>query len=272
MTFIKAIFLGIIQGLTEFLPISSSGHLALAQYFLNVKETPLVFDIMLHVGTLGAIILVFIRDIIDIILTIFGHETSSQRLSNFKTIKDGRMFLVYIIIGSIPTMIIALLSEKLVKQALINPIIVSIMLILTGVILWFSGINRSKHITHPKINSLKAFIIGISQGIAVLPGISRSGSTISTALILGISSEESARYSLLLSIPAIIGATIFEIRDINIIDVPMPMIISGTLTAFIVGYIAIRFLLKILKQGYFYRFAYYCWFIGIAAIIAYFIK
>ncbi len=247
MTFIKAIILGVIQGLTEFLPISSSGHLAFAQYFLNVKETPLIFDIMLHVGTLGAIILAFIKDIVDIILTIFGHEPSSQRDSNFKTIKSGRMFLLYIIIGSIPTMIIALIIKKFVEQAFANPLIVSIMLIITGVILWLSGINRSKRIGHRKVSPLRAFIVGIAQGVATLPGISRSGTTISTALILGVSGEESARFSLLLSIPAIIGATLFEIKDLNNIDISISMIITGTLTAFIVGYVAIRFLLKTLK-------------------------
>ncbi len=272
MTFIKAIVLGAIQGLTEFLPISSSGHLALAQYFLNVKETPLIFDIMLHVGTLVAIILVFIRDIIDIILAIFGREPSPNRDSNFKTIRSGRMFLIYIIIGSIPTMIIAMIIEKFVEQAFTSPIIVSVMLILTGVILWLSGINGPRRITHHGVNTLKAFVIGIAQGISALPGISRSGATISTALILGVSGEESARYSLLLSIPAIIGATIFELKDISSVDIPISVILAGTLAAFVVGYVAIRFLLRVLKQGYFFRFAYYCWFIGIVAIIFYLVK
>jgi len=266
LTFWKAIILGIVQGLTEFLPISSSGHLVLAQHFLNVTEPPLFFDIMLHLGTLGAVLIAFRRDIRDVFLAIFGRNTANY------TKKSGRMFALFIIIGSVPTIFIALILEKFVKELFVSPLPVSVMLIITGVILWLSGRFRSANPVYRGINTARALIIGTAQGIAALPGISRSGATISTALMCGMSGEEAARYSLLLSVPAIIGATILELKDVASIDIPVWAIIGGTLMAFVVGYLAIKFLLGTLRRGQFSKFAYYCWGIGTLAILVYVVK
>jgi len=273
LTLLKAIILGIVQGLTEFLPVSSSGHLALAQYILNVKETPLLFDIILHAGTLLAVIIIFWRDIRDIFLAIFGKDPSEKYAdSHYRTRRSGRMFALYIIIGNIPTVVIALIIEKYVEKAFGSPFVVSIMLVITGFILWLSGRIGLGNIRHNGINTFRSLLIGIAQGIAALPGISRSGATISTALMTGIDGEQAARYSLLLSVPAILGATIFELRDVNTLDISLSVIIAGALSAFIFGYLAIKFLIGVLRKGHFSRFSYYCWVIGLSGIIAYIIR
>lgn len=268
MTFLTAIILGIVQGLTEFLPISSSGHLVLAQSLLNITEPPLFFDVMLHLGTTLAVVVFFWRDIRDVLLAIFGRDPSLGR-SSFKSKSSARMFFWYIIFGTILTAIIALILKKTIEKAFTDPLLVAIMLIITGVILWLSGRvgQRGK-----LLNTSRAIIIGIAQGIAALPGISRSGSTISTALMLGVDGEQAARFSLLMSIPAILGAAILELNDVQSVDISITMTLVGIGAAFIVGLIAIGFLVRILKRGHLSRFAYYCWAVGALAIVWYLIK
>lgn len=268
MTFIKAIILGLVQGLTEFLPISSSGHLVLAQSFLNVTEPPLFFDVMLHFGTLLAVVVFFWRDIRDILFAIFGRDPSIGR-GSFKSKSSARMFVWYIIAGTIPTMIIALVLKKTIEKAFTDPLIVAIMLLITGVILWLSGRVGQRGTL---LNTGRAIIVGIAQGIAALPGISRSGATISTALMAGVDGEQAARFSLLMSIPAVFGAAIIELKDVQSIDISIGVILAGVGVAFIVGLIAISFLIRVLKQGHFSKFAYYCWAVGILAIVWHFIK
>jgi undecaprenyl-diphosphatase len=268
LTFLTAIILGIVQGLTEFLPISSSAHLVFAQSLLNMTEPPLFFDVMLHFGTLLAVVVFFWRDIRDIVLSIFGSDPGVRR-SNFRSKSSARMFFWYIIFGTIPTLIIALILKKTIEKAFMDPFLVAIMLIITGVILWLSGRigQRGK-----LLNTKSAIIIGIAQGIAALPGISRSGSTISTALMLGVDGEQAARFSLLMSIPAIFGASILELNEVQSVDIPLAMILVGIGVAFIVGLIAIGFLVRVLKRGHLSRFAYYCWAVGALAIVWHFIK
>jgi undecaprenyl-diphosphatase len=295
LAFWEAIVLGIIQGLTEFLPVSSSGHLALAQYFFNIREPQLLFDIMLHVGTLGAVVVVFQRDIRDIFAALFGREPGRKDTGlktqdpRRKTVESrsprrdvlspesyhvhritksyGRRFALLIIVGMVPTVIIALTLSKFVEALFVMPLFVSGMLIVTGIVLWSS--SRFSSTSPRSLNLISALIIGAAQGIAAIPGISRSGTTISAALMRGVDREEAARYSLLLSVPAIIGAVILELKDLSSVDVPVWTVVGGTLTAFVVGYLAIRFLLRTLRKGRFSRFAYYCWGIGVIAILGY---
>ena len=273
MTLWKAIVLGVIQGLTEFLPVSSSGHLALTQYFFGITEPQLFFDIMLHVGTLAAIVVVFRRDIRDIFAAIVGREPASHRMTR----KSGRIFAWLIVVGSVPTVIIALLFRTFVEKLFVTPLFVSAMLLTTGVILWLSGRfgpGRAGLKPAPTggLNVISALVIGAVQGIATLPGISRSGATISAALMRGVGREQAARYSLLLSVPAILGAVLLELKDVTSVDISVWTIIAGTLVAFLVGYVAIRVLLRTLRKGRFARFAYYCWGIGAVAILGYVIR
>ena len=266
----EAIVLGIIQGLTEFLPVSSSGHLVLGQYFFGIREPQLFFNIMLHVGTLGAIIAVFWRDIWDILTSLFGFEPKPRNDPSYTiTKKYGRKFALLIIIGSIPTGIMAFILKKFIEDLFANPLFASCMLLITGGILWLSGRIRIYNTIKGHLNFVNALIIGTAQGIAILPGISRSGATISTAIVRGIQQNEAARYSLLLSVPAILGALLLDLKDTSGIDLPMSVIIAGTIAAFLVGYLAIRFLLRVLKSGNFSKFAYYCWAAGIISILAY---
>jgi len=273
MDFWKAIILGIIQGLTEFLPVSSSGHLALAQYFFGIKEPQLFFDVMLHVGTLGAVIVVFQRDIRDIFLALLGREPASRSDPAYQmTKKSGRLFALLVILGSVPTVIIAMIFKTFIEKLFIMPLFVSGMLFVTGIILWLSG-KFSPTDTEPReINTTSALIIGTVQGLATLPGISRSGITISAALMRGVDRAKAARFSLLLSVPAILGATLLELKDVASVDIPVWTIIAGTLAAFVVGYAAIKVLLNVLKKGQFSQFAYYCWGVGIVAVVGYVVK
>jgi len=273
LAFWKAVILGIIQGLTEFLPVSSSGHLALAQYFFGIEEPQLFFDVMLHVGTLGAVIVAFRRDIRDILAAVFGREPRPRTDSSHQmTKKSGRIFALLIIAGSVPTVIIALIFKTFIERLFVMPLFVAGMLFVTGVILWLSGRIRSVDAERREVNMVSALIIGAVQGLATLPGISRSGITISAALARGVDREKAARFSLLLSVPAILGATILELKDVASVDIPIWTIIAGTLVAFVVGYIAIKALLRTLRSGHFSRFAYYCWGVGAVAILGYVIN
>ncbi len=265
MTILKAIILGVVQGLTEFLPISSSGHLVLAQSILKITEPPLFFDVMLHFGTLMAVVVFFWKDIWEILSGIFGRDPNIGRsTSHYETKYSARRFALYIMIGTIPTVIIALILKKTIEDAFANPFLVSITLIITGIILFLSGRIGQRERT---LNIGSAFIIGIAQGIAAIPGISRSGTTISAGLMLGIDGEKAARFSFLLSLPAILGAAILEFKDVKSVDVSIIAVLLGVLVAFIVGYISIKFLLGIVVRGHFSRFAYYCWAVGVLGII-----
>ncbi len=269
MTFFEAILLGILQGLTEFLPISSSGHLVLAQKFLGLKEPLVFFDVMLHLGTLAAIVVVYWRTIGRLIEGGFSAVGSSQfyrhPMATLNASADLK-FIWFILLGSIPTGIIAVLFKDSLESIFDKVQIVSIMLIVTGMILQLPRLRRSKE-ADASLKAWHAPLIGIAQGGAITPGISRSGTTISLALLFGISAKTAAEYSFLLSIPAILGAVALKIRDIGDTAIPIYTTAAGMLAAFIVGYIALRYLLVVLNRGKFSIFSYYCIALGIVALI-----
>lgn len=271
MTFFEAILLGILQGLTEFLPVSSSGHLVLAQQFLGLKEPLVFFDVMLHVGTLAAVLVAY-RDAIKR-LVVGGLSTLGDR--QFWRQPKGTLnssaelkFIGLILLGSIPTGLIAVLFKTELESFFDEVRLVSIMLILTGVILQLPRLRREK--ADNAVGQLKTWhapLIGIAQGCAITPGISRSGTTISLALFLGIPAKTAAEYSFLLSIPAILGAVVLKIRDVGDTSVPLHIMGTGMLASFIVGYIALRFLLVILNRGKFSVFSYYCVALGLTSLL-----
>ena len=265
MTFLEAILLGILQGLTEFLPVSSSGHLVLAQQFLGLKEPLVFFDVMLHVGTLAAVLVAY-RDAIGRLVTgglsalgdaqLWKHP--GVTLNNSSDLK----FIWLILLGSIPTGVIAVVFKSQLESFFDEARLVSIMLILTGAILQLPRLRREKsnspeNSTH-HLKTWHAPLIGIAQGCAITPGISRSGTTISLALFLGIPAKTAAEYSFLLSIPAILGAVVLKVRDVGDTAIPLHIVGGGMLAAFIVGYIALQFLLVVLNRGKFSLFSYYC--------------
>ncbi len=277
MTLLEAIILGILQGLTEFLPVSSSGHLALAQHFLGLKEPLVFFDVMLHVGTLAAVIVVYrgaiARLTIGCISTLTNTEFYRQPITTFNSSNDFR-FVLLILLGSIPTGIIAVLFKTELESFFGDILFVSLMLILTGIILqlpriwtfiWIGSTENSETSTH-NVKVWHAPLIGIAQGCAITPGISRSGSTISIALLLGIPAKLAAEYSFLLSIPAILGAVALKISDIADTSMPLYILGAGMVTAFVVGYIALRLLLVVLNRGQFSLFTYYCVVLGLVSL------
>ena len=271
MTFLEAILLGILQGLTEFLPVSSSGHLVLAQQFLGLQEPLVFFDVMLHVGTLAAVLVAY-RDAIKRLviggLSTLGDTQFWRQPRAMLNTSAELKFIGLILLGSIPTGIIAVLFKTQLESLFDEVRLVSIMLILTGFILQLPRLRREKA-DNPagQLKTWHAPLIGIAQGCAITPGISRSGTTISLGLFLGIPAKTAAEYSFLLSIPAILGAVVLKIRDVGDTTVPLHIVGTGMIASFIVGYIALRFLLVMLNRGKFSMFSYYCIALGLTSLL-----
>lgn len=254
MEIFKSILLGVIQGLTEFLPISSSGHLVIVQKLMGFKSSQLTLNVFLHFGTLIPVIIIFWQDI--------------RRLLTFK--KDRRHLTWLIFIGAIPTGLIGIFFEDFFVQLFSSTLITGFMLIITGLLLYLAErlSNTSKNIADFKYHN--AIIVGIAQGLAIIPGISRSGSTIVGSLLQGLNREEAARYSFLLSVPVIFGAGLLQTKETlttGLTGISWNSIIAGTFAAAIAGYFAIKYLLHILRTGSLIIFSYYCWTIGLLVII-----
>ena len=267
---ISAIILGAVKGISEFLPISSSGHLVIVPHLLGV-ETGLAFDVILHVGTLVAIFTFFWKDIINIIK---GFIVSIINLTEgFDKFKDGlrrvpeERFAWLILIATIPTGIIGLLFNNVVETIFRGTVFVGLFLIITGIILYYSERHSSGNITEKDMSFKQAITIGICQGIAVLPGISRSGATIASGLCLGLNREYAARYSFLLSVPAVVGAAVFKVKDLAIIDATTTVLVAGFLSSVIFGYLSIKLLMKMIEGWSLDIFAYYCWIVGILTFV-----
>lgn len=265
MTILQAIILGLIQGITEFLPISSSGHLVLGKYILGVEVTSdIIFEVFVHFGTFIAIIAVFYRKVWGLIKSPFVSAAQKSPDENLKLVG-------ILLAATIPAGVIGILFDDAIENAFNSVILVSCALLVTGTILF---ITRFIGEHSESVGWRKGIIIGIAQAFAIVPGISRSGSTIATGLLQKIHKEEAAEFSFLLALPAIGGATLLKTKEL-IEDFPgwqsfLPVII-GTVVATISGYFAIIWLLKIIKKGKFNYFAYYCWIVGIIGIVDYFV-
>ena len=270
MTILEAVVLGIIQGITEFLPVSSSGHLALMQHFLGLKEPQVFFDVMLHLGTLGAVVIAYkqsIQELAGASFSALANPRFYRRPISFIKDSTDLKLIWYILLGSVPTGIIALAFKQQLEALFIKPTIVAVMLITTGVILQLPRLRRSTVQGDCPVRFWHSPLIGIAQALAITPGISRSGATISLALLLGISPKQAGRFSFLLSIPAILGAVLLKLKDVASISVNPMVVVVGTLTSFLVGYIALRVLLAVLDRGKISGFSYYCFVVGMAVVI-----
>ncbi len=275
MTLAQAIILGIIQGIAEFLPISSSGHLVLLQHFFGIKEGNLFFTEMLHFGTLISIFIVYFNDIINIIVEFF--KMIGSWIKNKKiTIKNGYQKLaLLIIIGTIPTAIIGILFEDFFETLYSSSLLpIGISFIITGILLWIANKKPYENKNIKNMGFFDSIIIGIFQGIAIIPGISRSGTTIVAGLLRGLDRNLATEFSFLLALPAIFGAGLLGIVDVVKTGSEMafttPLLIGVILSA-VVGVFAIKFLISILKKDKLYYFSYYLWFIGIITIISNFL-
>lgn len=273
MNLFQAILLGTIQGLTEFLPVSSSGHLVIFQSLFGLQEPELFFDICLHVGTLIAIFVVFIREILSILGTLLRLPSLSRKAGGlkalFQTNEDVRISGL-IVLGTIPTGLLGFLFNGIADRIFSNLPLVGLMLLVTGTLLWITrGIATSERSIRG-MGMRDTFLVGVVQGLAILPGISRSGSTISTALLLGIGRETAGRFSFLLSIPAILGAAMVKGLESGLMEkssASVSALVCGTLAAALVGYLALILLLRLVKHGNFYLFSPYCWTVGVLALI-----
>ena len=262
MTAIKSIILGIVQGLTEFLPVSSSGHLVIFQKLLKFNDPGVLFEIAVHLGTLVAVIIYFRKDIWEIIQSIFNWRKDAP-----ENIKYAHHLLFHLIIASVITAIIGFAFKDTFESLFENTVLVGFMLIITGSILFAS--DKIRNTTKKKMSVPSSLLVGLAQSIAIIPGISRSGATISAGIFTGRTRNLAARFSFLLSIPAILGATLLKIKDMQSAmsssEVVLNFILGGMVAA-IVGYFAISFLLKMIEQAKLFYFSIYCWIIGIITI------
>jgi len=272
MDIIQALILGIVQGLTEFLPVSSSAHLVFVPYLIGTTSS-LAYDTLLHIGTLVAVVAYFWNDIINMLKSFFSSLLDIFRGQFRKGLQEDQFKKLawFVIIGTIPAGLAGILFKSSFESLFNSVPIVGVFLIITGFLLWGSEMvsRRISNKTSLKEMSLKnSIIIGIAQAFAIAPGISRSGATISAGLFLGVDKELAARYSFLLSIPAILGAALVQAKDIgSMMDIGSVAAIAGFIAAIISGYLAVRFMLKLIKERNLLPFAYYCWIIGPLAII-----
>jgi undecaprenyl-diphosphatase len=246
-TLIEIIILAVVQGLTEWLPVSSSGHLVITQKLLGLN-LPLIYGIALHVGTVIVILVAFRKDVAEMINAIAKRD--------FKT-EEGKLAL-YIVVGSVPTAIIGFTFHDTLETLFSNLAAVALALLATGCILFISEKRKG----NKKLGYLNSLLIGTAQGIAIIPGISRSGATVATGLLRKIDKQTAFRYSFLLSAPAIIGAAIFEAKDLATANIEIAPLLLGAAVSMIVGYGSLKLLQRIVMNEKLHLFAIYCWAIG----------
>ena len=262
------LILAIIQGLTEFFPVSSSGHLVLAETILGadgklVLPNGVLFELALHIGTLGAVVVVYRKRLTRIFWAlILWMRAGLRRKGDFN---EDLSYAGWIVVGSIPAGVVGLLFHDTISRAFDFPSMAAFLLVLTGIFLLFGkGRNGDGGFTWSAV-----LLIGVAQAVAILPGCSRSGWTITTALLLGVGFSRAAEFSFLLSIPAIIGAFIFEFQlsEGLLTSGSVLILFVGGAASFVSGFIALKLLLRILRGGSFYRFSYYLIPTGVAALI-----
>ena len=272
MTYLTAFLLGLIQGVAEFLPISSSGHLAIAQNLLGMSEAgsvPEFFDVLLHLGTLVAVFAAYWHEICDMVVELFRGIGDLVHRTTPTPVPPARRLILLIIVGTLP--LFAVLPIRKAVQGLgDNMVFVGAALIVTGFLLFLCDRVRKGRKTERSATWLDALLVGVGQAVATLPGVSRSGMTITAGCFVGYERRFAVRFSFLLSIPAVLGANILSIGDavkagINGAEVPMYLV--GVVTAAVVGYLCIRLLKYVADKGRFGAFAYYCWAVGILTLV-----
>ena len=269
---IQALILGIVQGLTEWLPISSSGHLALVQLAMNL-EVPIFFDIVLHFGTLAAVIGIYRRELLGILKSIkpIGKNNRDSTGVKLMNIKRGRRYLLLIILGMITTALIGVGFRSIFEESFYSMWSIGLGFILTGAMIFVTKfIDKGTN----SIRNIDAVLIGIGQGLSIFSSISRSGATISIGMFRHIERSELITFSFLLSIPAIVGAGLYDlvfadsVSQVEIYQIPIESYIIGTFTAAIVGYVSIKFLINIINKGEFYLFSFYCFLLGSLILVS----
>ena len=272
MTYLTAFLLGLVQGVAEFLPISSSGHLAIAQNLLHIEgagSVPEFFDVLLHLGTLIAVFAAYWKDICEMVVEFFRGIGDLAHRSTPSPVPPARRLILLIIVGTLP--LFAVLPIRKAVQGLgDNMVFVGAALIVTGFLLFLCDRVRKGHKTERSATWLDALLVGVGQAVATLPGVSRSGMTITAGCFVGYERRFAVRFSFLLSIPAVLGANILSIGDAvkaGINGAELPMYLVGVVTAAVTGYLCIRLLKYVADKGRFGAFAYYCWAVGILTLV-----
>jgi len=270
MDILEAIIIGVVQGLTEFLPISSSAHLIFIQELLGVERVNMAFDVLLHLGTLIAVMGYFHKDIIEMIKSFISSIADIFRGKFKQGIKEDnyKKLAWMVIIGTFPVVLVGFFFESQIEAIFQSITIPAFFLLITGILLYVSQRVNRKTRKIEKIGIKDSIIVGIFQALAIIPGLSRSGTTIAGGLLLGFDKELAAKFSFLLAIPAILGATVLQLKDIGTgLDSNIFAFVFGFLAALISGYLAISIVLKLIKERSLDIFAYYCWIVGAAILI-----
>ncbi|MBD3380576.1 MAG: hypothetical protein GF404_00125 [candidate division Zixibacteria bacterium] len=264
MDIIQAVILGLIQGLTEFLPVSSSGHLVLGKLLFGVKVDNIIFEVFVHFATFLAVVAFFFREIVILIKAplryVFVNDRSRETVNFSK-------YVLFIAVGTIPAVIVGLYFKEDIEQAFSSARLVGMTLLVTTALLFLTALVKPKR---EGLRFLDGILIGLAQALAILPGISRSGATISTAMYLGVDKSTAFKFSFLLSLPAIFGAFILQLKDALEIGLPKDQIyiyLAGMLCAFISGYVCLVILRKIVIAGKFAWFGVYTLIIGVLTLV-----
>jgi len=271
LTYLQAVVLGIVQGLTEFLPISSSGHLALLQRWMQLNaDSPamIMFDLAVHLGTLLAVAAAFRREFVSFLGRLFREllHPSEKRPAAVLITALG-------IAASIPTAAIGLFFKDTISAAFNKPVWIGAGLLLTGTLLMLTNLVKEPSVGWRRFGWWRALIIGTAQGIAILPGVSRSGSTIATALLLGVKRRWAGEFSFFIAAPAICGAAVLHAKDVFETsggvtgNLPIGPLVAGSLFATLTGYAALRWLIAIIRRAQLHYFSYYCWALGLFILL-----
>jgi len=266
----QAVVLGVLQGLTEFLPVSSSGHLVLGQQFFGLTEPKLLFNISLHIGTLMAVLIVFSRQIAAILSALWRLPRLRADAGGWQALVEKNepvRTVLLIVVGSVPTALIGVGLHRAADRIFASVPLVGLMLLVTGGLLWSTRSRNAGSRAVAAMTVKDALLIGLMQGLAILPGVSRSGATISAALFLGVERSTAGRFSFLLSIPAIAGALLLEIRSGVTASASAPLLLAGGAAAAVTGWFALIALLRVVNSGHLHRFAPYCWALGAAVLV-----
>lgn len=266
MSLLQSLILGLVQGLTEFLPVSSSGHLVLAGHLLKVPSGDLSFELAVHLATTAAVVLAFRRRLWKMAKAVLAARIR-MRGGRLTTSDDNLRLFLLLALATVPAALVGYFLEEAVERAFSSPAAASIGLLATGGILFGTRWARGRREPRP-MDWRRALVVGLAQAAAILPGVSRSGSTIAAGIYSGVKQEKAAEFSFLLSIPIILGAGAFKFKDLAASGQPAEFLplAAGGLAAAVSGFLAIKWLLAIIKRNRLDYFSYYCWLVGAAGL------
>jgi undecaprenyl-diphosphatase len=263
----KAAFLGFVQGATEFLPVSSSGHLVIIGALVGLPQTGIAFEVAVHLATTLAVIAVFRRRVWAVLLGFFRLLGGINRIASLVREDRDVRWAAGIIVGTFPAVAVGLLFESKIEIVFTRPFLAALFLSFTGVVLLLTALARRGE---SRVNTSRALVVGCAQALAILPGVSRSGMTIATGLFLRVKPESAAEFSFLLSIPAILGAGVIksiEAANEGLGGIPATAYLAGAAVAFAVGYASLVWLMRVVRRGRFAYFGMYCVVVGVSAVI-----